>query len=156
MGVLFKFALGYFIVIYLPWIHFEPGAAIMTKHIYYNHHWWLSLDQDYGKYRSGFWGGEESTLPHPAPPKTPEIEVKCIEVIIMSENMKWMSEIIKWSWKKKKKSFLGKRETWSINGSTTVRSGTMEEESCKELFQDCNKKALELLGRRCIHFWKAA
>lgn len=34
----------------------------------------------------------------------------------------------------------GESETETINGATTVRSGTVEEESCKELFKECKKK----------------
>lgn len=41
MGTLFKLALGYCVVICLPWIHSELDAAIRTRCIHYNCQWWL-------------------------------------------------------------------------------------------------------------------
>lgn len=48
-----KFTLGYCVTC-LPWIHFEPDASIITRCICQVCHWWLLLEQGYGK-RSG-WG----------------------------------------------------------------------------------------------------
>lgn len=60
---MFKLAHGYCIVICLPQIHFETDIAITTRHIHYDRHWWLSLDQDHGKYRSGCGAGEHTSTP---------------------------------------------------------------------------------------------